>query len=86
LYRQDGSNESAAQLLEKAAKIVETTNAEMAIGLYLKAADTVGIEDRPREATEYMARAVKFQVHFILAMQTGIRSGSCNPSCWEVGI
>lgn len=62
LYRQDGSNESAAQLLEKACKIVETNNPEQAIGLYLKAAETVGVEDRPREAAEYMARAARLQV------------------------
>jgi len=62
LYRQDGSNESAAQLLEKACKIVESNNPEQAIGLYMKAAETVGVEDRPREASEYMARAARLQV------------------------
>ena len=62
LYRQDGSNESAAQLLEKACKIVETTKPEQAVGLYIKAAATVGVEDRPRESAEYMARAGRLQV------------------------
>merc|ERR1719323_429405 len=62
LYRQDGSNESAAQLLEKACKIVESSNPEQAIGLYIKAAETVCVEERPRESSEYMARAARLQV------------------------
>ena len=62
LYRQDGAGESGAQLLEKAAKIVETTNPESAIGLYLKAAETVTVEERPRESADYMSRAARLQV------------------------
>lgn len=62
LFRQDGSNESAAQLLEKAAKIVETQAPEKAIGVYLKACETVGVEDRPREAADFLAKAARLQV------------------------
>ncbi len=62
LFRQDGSNETAAQLLEKSAKIVEGSCPEKAIGLYEKASETVGVEDRPREAADYLSRAAKLQV------------------------
>jgi len=62
LFRQDGSNESAAQLLEKAAKIVVATDPEKAIGIYFKAADTVGLEDEPRKAIDHMAMAARLQV------------------------
>ena len=41
LYRQAGSPESAAQMLVKAAKIVERETPERAVSLYEKAADTV---------------------------------------------
>ena len=41
LYRQAGSPESAAQMLAKAAKIVERETPERAVSLYEKAADTV---------------------------------------------
>ena len=40
LYRQAGSPESAAQMLAKAAKIVERETPERAVSLYEKAADT----------------------------------------------
>jgi len=62
LFRQDGSTESAAQLLEKAAKIVEPSDPEKAIGIYFKAAETVGLEDEPRKAIDHMARAARLQV------------------------
>lgn len=61
LYRQDGANEAAAQILEKAAKIVETGTPDKAVGLYVKAAETVE-EERQREAAEYLARASRLQV------------------------
>ncbi len=63
LYRQDGANESGAQLLEKAAKIVEGTSPEKAVGLYLKAAETVTVEERPRECGEYISKAARLQVN-----------------------
>jgi hypothetical protein len=48
--------------LEKAAKILEMKFPEEALALYSKAADTVGNEDRPKEASEYMAKVAKLQV------------------------
>ncbi len=57
-----GNPESAASLLEKAAKLLETKYPEEALSLYSKAAETVGCEDRPKEASEYMAKVAKLQV------------------------
>jgi len=48
--------------LEKAAKLLETKYPEEALSLYSKAAETVGCEDRPKEASEYMAKVAKLQV------------------------
>jgi tetratricopeptide (TPR) repeat protein len=59
LYRQAGSPEAAAQLLVKAAKLLEPTRPENAIGLYQKASETVGTEDRPVEAAQHMETAAK---------------------------
>ena len=49
LFRQHGSPESAAQLLEKAAKIIEPKDPATALELYEKAAETVMTEDRPKQ-------------------------------------
>ena len=57
-----GNPESAAQLLEKAAKLLEAKFPDEALALYTKAADTVGNEDRPKEASEYLAKVAKLQV------------------------
>lgn len=62
LFRQDGSTESAAQLLQKAAKIVEASDPGKAVQLYFKAAETVGLEDEPRKAIDHMAKAARLQV------------------------
>ena len=48
-FRQHGSPESAAQLLEKAAKIIEPKDPATALELYEKAAETVMTEDRPKQ-------------------------------------
>jgi len=57
-----GNPESAAQLLEKAAKLLEMKFPEEALSLYSKAAETVGCEDRPKEASEYLSKVAKLQV------------------------
>lgn len=57
LYRQAGSPESAAQMLVKAAKIVERETPERAVSLYEKAADTVSTEDRSSEAAQHLEKA-----------------------------
>jgi len=62
LYRQAGSPEAASQLLVKAAKIIELSLPQNAIGLYKKACETVGTEDRPVEAAQHMETASKLMV------------------------
>jgi hypothetical protein len=57
-----GNPESAAQLLEKAAKLLESKFPEEALSLYSKAAETVGCEDRPKEASDYLSKVAKLQV------------------------
>ena len=61
LYRQNGSPESAGQLLEKAAKILDATNKfpDECLDLYMKAGDTVANEDRQKEAPEYYGKAAR---------------------------
>ena len=56
--------------MEKAAKIVEPSDPEKAIGIYFKAAETVGLEDEPRKAIDHMARAARLQVKIILKKTT----------------
>jgi hypothetical protein len=62
LYRQAGSPESASQLLVKAARMVEREWPGRAVGLYEKAADTVGTEDRPAEAGQHLEKAALLAV------------------------
>lgn len=59
LYRQAGNPESAAQLLEKTAKILEPKFPENALDLYIKAAETIATEDRPKEASEYLTKVAR---------------------------
>ena len=62
LYRQAGSPESAAQLMVRAAKLLELKDPGRAVGLYQKAADTVATEDRESEAAGHLEQAAKLCV------------------------
>ena len=62
LYRQNGNPEAAAQLLEKAAKILEAKHPDKALTLYIHAAETVGTEGRDKEAAEMLTKVAKLQV------------------------
>jgi len=62
MYRQVNKPEAASTLLDKAAKMVEKERPEDAVGLYEKAAETVGTEDRPNVAAEYMGKAGKLYI------------------------
>lgn len=62
LYRQAGSPESACQILVKSAKMLELEYPDKALGLYQKASETVGVEDRPVEAAQYLETAGKLMV------------------------
>ena len=48
--------------MEKGAKLLEAKFPDEALALYTKAADTVGNEDRPKEASEYLSKVAKLQV------------------------
>ena len=62
LYRQAGSPESAAQLLVRAAKLLEVKDPARSVSLYQKAADTVSTEDRSTEAGQHLEQAAKLCV------------------------
>ena len=62
LYRQAGSPESAAQLLVRAAKLLEVKDPARAVSLYQKAADTVNTEDRTTEAGQHLESAARLCV------------------------
>ena len=62
LYRQSGSPESAAQLLVRAAKILEMKDPARSVSLYQKAAETVDTEDRTNEAGQHLEQAAKLCV------------------------
>jgi len=62
LYRQNGNPEAAAQLLEKAAKILEQKHPDRSLALYTHAAETVGTEGRDKEASELLTKVAKLQV------------------------
>ncbi|XP_015586077.1 gamma-soluble NSF attachment protein [Cephus cinctus] len=62
LYQEHGSPESSATVLDKAAKMLESTEPEQALQLYQRAADVVMNEDSPRQAAEYMSKAARILV------------------------
>lgn len=62
LYQQHGSPESGASSLDKAAKILESTNPEKALQLYQHACDVVMIEDSSRQGAEYISKVARIMV------------------------
>nr|XP_050849523.1 gamma-soluble NSF attachment protein-like isoform X2 [Vespula vulgaris] len=67
LYQQHGSPESGATVLDKAGKMIESTQPEQALELFKRAADILMGEDSPRQAAEYMSKVgrllVKLQMY-----------------------
>uniref|UniRef100_A0A146LWN8 Gamma-soluble NSF attachment protein n=1 Tax=Lygus hesperus TaxID=30085 RepID=A0A146LWN8_LYGHE len=61
-YQQQGSYDAAASALDKAAKIIESTQPENALRLYQRAADVVSGEDNPRQAAEYVSKIARILV------------------------
>lgn len=57
LFREHGTPDTAAITLDKGGKMVETKLPERAIDLYSKAAEVAMLEDRPRQAAEYVGKA-----------------------------
>ncbi|KAF7988310.1 hypothetical protein HCN44_000883 [Aphidius gifuensis] len=62
LYQQHGSQESGANVLDKAGKMLETSDPEAALPLFQRAAEIVMGEDSPRQAAEYLSRVARILV------------------------
>lgn len=62
LYQMHGSPESAATVLDKAAKIIESSQPQEALELFKHAANIVMGEDSPRHAAEYMSKVARLLV------------------------
>ncbi|XP_071443899.1 gamma-soluble NSF attachment protein-like [Hetaerina americana] len=62
LFQQHGSPESAAQVLDKAGKLLEAQYADQALRLYQQAADVVMIEDNPKHAAEFCSKVARIMV------------------------
>ncbi|XP_066585859.1 gamma-soluble NSF attachment protein-like [Prorops nasuta] len=62
LYQQHGSPESGATVLDKAGKMIESTQPEPALELFKRAADIMMGEDSPRQAAEYMSKVARLLV------------------------
>ncbi|XP_034946767.1 gamma-soluble NSF attachment protein-like [Chelonus insularis] len=62
LYQQHGSQESGATVLDKAGKMLESTDPEAALPLFQRAAEIVIGEDSPRQAAEYLSKAARILV------------------------
>lgn len=62
LYQEHGSPDTAALMLDKVAKMIEINIPEDALILYKRAMEVVMLEDRPRQAAEYAARAGRLMV------------------------
>ncbi|EDV25990.1 uncharacterized protein TRIADDRAFT_55641 [Trichoplax adhaerens] len=62
MLSEHGSPASAAQALNRAAKICEATKAETAIDLYLRACELHKIEEKSNEAVECVGKAARLQL------------------------
>lgn len=62
LYQQHGSCDSGAQVLDKAAKLLEAQYPEQALRLYQHAADVVMSEDSPKQAAEFVSKVARIMV------------------------
>jgi len=62
LFREHGSPDTAATTFEKGAKMVESQHPERALSMYIKASDVVMLEERPRQAAEYVGKASRILV------------------------
>ncbi|KAG8037991.1 hypothetical protein G9C98_006316 [Cotesia typhae] len=62
LYQQHGSQESGATVLDKAGKMLESSDPEAALPLFQRAAEIVLGEDSPRQSAEYLSRVARIFV------------------------
>lgn len=59
LYIDSRSPDTAALVLERGAKIVESKFPEVAVEFFNRASEIVSVEDRPRQSAEFCAHAVR---------------------------
>ncbi|CAG5003118.1 unnamed protein product [Parnassius apollo] len=62
LYQQHGSGDSGANVLDKAAKILEENSPEKAVKLYQQAADVSSTESSQHQGSEYISKASRILV------------------------
>ncbi|XP_072024306.1 gamma-soluble NSF attachment protein-like isoform X2 [Amphiura filiformis] len=62
MYREHGAPDTAAITLEKAAKTMETVNTNVAVDLYMEAADIVMVDERLRQAVDSLSKASRLLV------------------------
>lgn len=62
LYQQHGSGDSGANILDKAAKIIEDRSPELAFKLYHQAADVSSTESSQHQGAEYISKASRILV------------------------
>ncbi|XP_072930928.1 gamma-soluble NSF attachment protein [Epargyreus clarus] len=62
LYQQHGSGDSGANVLDKAAKIIEENAPELAVTLFQQAADVSSTESSQHQGSEYISKASRILV------------------------
>ncbi|KAL4717695.1 hypothetical protein ACJJTC_000844 [Scirpophaga incertulas] len=62
LYQQHGSGDSGANVLDKAAKIIEESSPEKAVKLYQQAAEVSSTESSLHQGSEYISKASRILV------------------------
>ncbi|CAK1588391.1 unnamed protein product [Parnassius mnemosyne] len=62
LYQQHGSGDSGANVLDKAAKILEENSPEKAVKLYQQAADVSSTESSQHQGSEYISKSSRILV------------------------
>ncbi|XP_049885345.1 gamma-soluble NSF attachment protein-like [Pectinophora gossypiella] len=62
LYQQHGSGDSGANVLDKAAKILENNSPELAVKLFQQAADVSSTESSQHQGAEYISKASRILV------------------------
>ncbi|XP_060081056.1 gamma-soluble NSF attachment protein-like [Ylistrum balloti] len=63
LFQEDGSPDTAALVLDRAAKIVEISHPTKSVQLFQKACDVSELEDKPRQCAEFIGKAARLLIH-----------------------
>lgn len=63
LFQEDGSPDTSALVLDRAAKIVEKSHPSKAAQLFQKACDVSELEDKPRQCAEFIGKSARILIH-----------------------